>query len=187
MPAMRFELIATTLVLGLIAGCTTAPSAPAPQPPIPSLPSQPREAQVQQPPPNAATKAASTRANLAREQQRLAELFRGTPVVFALQADGSMRVEVPLRYSFDAGSAAVKPPLAAVLDRIATGQRNELTRVSVSAPADAGAKGPALVKERSVSVQAYLVAHGLADARVSISTTPSAALVRIVVTDVPLP
>src|SRR5690348_812753 len=69
--------------------------------------------------------AAAPRPTLSEEQRRLADLFRGTPVVFAMQPDGSMRVSVPLRYSFDPGRFAVKPPLGAVLDRVAKSQRAE--------------------------------------------------------------
>ena len=171
---------AATLVIALIAGCANSPSAPTPsgsQPPAP-----PR-----QPPPNAATKAASTKANLAIEKLRLSELFRGTPVLFALQPDGSLRAEVPLQFSFDAGKAVVKPPLAAVLDRVAAGQLNEITHLVVAAPSDPAIKNSALVGERSASVRDYLVAHGLATARVSVAAAAAAAVVKIVVTDTPPP
>ncbi|MBX9716065.1 MAG: hypothetical protein K2X42_05665, partial [Burkholderiaceae bacterium] len=45
---------------------------------------------------------------LAEERQRLAELFQGTPVVLAIDRDGSLRAEVPLRHCFDPGRAVVK-------------------------------------------------------------------------------
>src|SRR5262245_53712881 len=79
---------------------------------------------------------AAPQPTLAAEQKRLAALFDGTPVVFAMQGDGSLRVEVPLRYSFDAGSSTVKPPLAAVLERIARSQRRAGSRLLVVAPGD---------------------------------------------------
>ena len=130
-----------------------------------------------------ANKAAATRANLAVEKLRLSELFRGTPVLFALQPDGSLRVEVPLEFSFDAGRAAVKPPLAAVLDRIAAGQRHEFTQVHVRAPLDASGKFASLGSDRSSSVRDYLLAHGLADSRVTVTSPPAGNAVRIVVSD----
>ncbi|MEP6873641.1 MAG: OmpA family protein [Burkholderiales bacterium] len=168
---------AASLAGALIAGCQTTPSTTATTgAPAPSTPMQPR-----QPAANPATKSASTKANLAIEKLRLAELFRGTPVVFALQPDGSMRVEVPLQYSFDAGKAVVKPPLAAVLDRIAAGQRDELTQVVVHAPGEAAAK--ALAGERAASVREYLVGHGLPEPRVAVAAAVGAAVVRIVVAD----
>ena len=170
---MRYLLIVSATVLAALAACTSAPPPAAPPP--------------QQPTVNAATQAAATKAHLASEKARLAALFRGTPVVFSLQPDGSMRVDVPLQYSFDAGRAAVKPPLAAVLDRIVTGQRNELTRVAVSAPGDAAAPSPALGNERSASLRDYCIAHGFPADRVSVAPNRAEASVRILVTDMALP
>jgi len=40
------------------------------------------------------------KATLASEQRRLAELFRGTPVEFEMQRDGSLRITVPLTFAF---------------------------------------------------------------------------------------
>ena len=171
------SILSAGLAITLVAGCqTTQPSKPTASAPAPSSPMQPR-----QPAPNPATKSASTKANLAIEKLRLAELFRGTPVLFALQPDGSMRADVPLQFSFDAGKAVVKPPLAAVLDRIAAGQRDESTRVVVHAPADAAAK--ALAGERATSMRDHLVARGLADARVGVAAPVGATVVRIIVAD----
>lgn len=175
---MRAPIFAVALVMGLIAGCSTVPSAPAST----STP-LPRATPVPAP----ASASPATKANLVIEKLRLSELFRGTPVVISLQPDGSLRVDVPLQFSFDAGKVAVKPPLAAVLDRVATGQRNELTRVVLSAPSDLGAKGADLPGERAVSVRNYLVAHGLAEARVSFAPAAMAAVVRIVVMDASAP
>jgi len=139
------------------------------------------------PAPNAATKAASTKANLAVEKLRLAELFRGTPVVIALQPDGSLRAEVPLHFSFDPGKSAVKPPLAAVLDRVASGQVNEITHLVIAAPADPPpVKSPTLVGERATAVRDYLVGRGLAASRLAV-TSAAAGVVRVVVTDTAAP
>jgi outer membrane protein OmpA-like peptidoglycan-associated protein len=180
-----FSLLAAGLVIVLIAGCKTAPPSNAGA--GGSTP-QSQQAQTRPAPSSAATKAAATKANLAVEKLRLAELFRGTPVLFALQPDGSMRVEVPLHFSFDTGKALVKAPLAAVLDRVAAGQLHEATKLVVTAPTDVAAKGAAaLVGERCASVRDYLVAHGLSDARVAVAGATGTAVVRIVVTDVPAP
>ena len=179
---MRAHIFAVALAMGLIAGCSTVPSAPASsssQRPLPASTPTPASSPASAPP--------ATKANLVIEKLRLSELFKGTPVVISLQPDGSLRVDVPLQFSFDTGKAAVKPPLAAVLDRIATGQRNELTRVAVSAPADLGAKGLDLPKERATSVRDYLIAHGLAEARVAFAPVGVAAVVRVVVADASAP
>jgi len=179
-----FSLLAASSAIVLVAGCqSTPPSKPGPSgAQVPQSPAQARQS-----PPNAATRAASTKANLAIEKLRLAELFRGTPVLFALQPDGSLRAEVPLHFSFDTGKTVVKPPLAAVLDRIATGQLNEMTQVVVSAPNDPATKDATLVGGRSASVRDYLVARGLAATRIIVSASAGTGVVRIVVTDMPAP
>ena len=81
------------------------------------------------------------RAPLALEQIRLAELFRGTPVAFTLQQDGSLRATVPRQFSFDVGAIKVKPPLAAVLDRLARSQFQSTSRMRVIAPSDPDSRG----------------------------------------------
>jgi outer membrane protein OmpA-like peptidoglycan-associated protein len=176
-PMRHITLFTASLALALLAGCHTVPSAPDADVSTPARPAA-----------NAATRAASTRGDLAKEKTRLSELFRGTPVVFALAADGSMRVEVPLSYSFDPGKSTVKPPLAAVLDRIAAGQANELTKIWIVAPLDeATPKGSALPAQRAASVRAYLIAKGLDGARLMTPTLNVTALVRLLVTDAGAP
>ena len=174
----RFPLLSTVLAAALLAGCKTAPT----NPPSASAAATTAPAASQ---PNAATRAAATKGHLAIEKVRLTELFKGTPVVFGLLADGSLRADVPMQFSFDAGKAVIKPPLAAVLDRIAAGQRDEITRVLVSAPADAGAKASTLPADRAAAVRAYLTSHGVVDARSSVVAAAGATTVRLVVTDAP--
>lgn len=150
---MRRLLLITFVLLGVLAGCATGPH-PAPG-----------------------------KVPLGDEQRRLAELFRGTPVVFAMQSDGSLRVEVPLRFSFDPGASVVKPPLAAVLDRLALSQRKQPTRLHVAAPADPGARNAAvLARDRTASTRDYLVAHGIAPTRL-VAASASSDQIEIVVVD----
>ncbi|MDE2398719.1 MAG: hypothetical protein KGL43_16120 [Burkholderiales bacterium] len=118
---------------------------------------------------------------LADEQRRLAALFQGTPVLFALNADGSLRVEVPLRFCFDPGRAVVKPPLAAVLDRLARSQRDATTRFALTAPLDRGSRDAALAPARSDSVQRYLVERGIAASRFLPAGQTISGWIRIVV------
>lgn len=158
----------STLVAFGLAGCGAAP------PPARPAPSERSAA------------AAPARPSLMAEQRRLAALFRGTPVVFAMQPDGSLKVEVPLRYCFDPGRAGVKPPLAAVLDRVAKSQRDAATHVVVTASTDPGAKSLALATERAVAVRQHLADHGIAAARFSISAVNSASGVRLVVSPPPV-
>jgi len=107
----------------------------------------------------------------------------GAPVVFTMQHDGSLRVEVPLRFSFDPGSSTVKPPLAAVLDRIATSQRRGSSRVLVVAPGDKRGKGITLGNDRAGSTRDYLVGRGIAATRFTLASVIEPDLVRIVVSE----
>jgi hypothetical protein len=159
------------LLILLLAGCGT--STPPSAQPVASAP---------------LVSAPAPKASLLEEERRLAELFRGTPVVFAMQPDGSMRVEVPLRYCFDNGAAIIKAPLAAVLDRVARSQRDEATHLSVAAPNDSDAKKEkaSLAAARSTSTRDYLVAHGIALKRLSIAP-PNGKTLKIVVANTALP
>ena len=172
LPCRSFGPLALVAMLIVLTACATRQPAPggAPSPgPGPSpTPSRPA------PPPQP---------TLAAEQKRLAALFDGTPVVFAMQADGSLRVEVPLHFAFDAGSSTVKPPLAAVLDRIARSQRNANSRLLVVAPGDKRGKGITLATERAGSARDYMVGHGIAATRFAVSGVIEPELVRIVVSD----
>jgi len=123
---------------------------------------------------------AAPRPTLVEEQRRLAELFSGTPVVFAMQKDGSLRVSVPLHFSFDPGRFAVKPPLGAVLDRVARSQRGAGTHFVVTAPADPKSKGLMLGTERATSTRDYLVARGVDATRFSIAAAGSGDVVIVV-------
>jgi outer membrane protein OmpA-like peptidoglycan-associated protein len=118
--------------------------------------------------------------SLSDEQRRLADLFRGTPVVFAMQKDGSLRVSVPLRYSFDRGRHAVKPPLGAVLERVAKSQRREPTRLTVMAPTDPGTRKLLLGTERASSARDYMVARGVDATRFSIGAAGSGDVIIVV-------
>lgn len=123
------------------------------------------------------------RVTLASEQVRLAELFRGTPVSFTMQQDGSLRATVPRRFSFDAGGIKVKPPLAAVLDRLAKSQLPSTTRLRVSAPADPETRGPALARDRALSVRDYLMGQGIAPTRLQANGVAQTDQVEIVVSE----
>jgi len=167
---MRLFLIC--LFLSLLAACGSTPPVKS-GPPSGSGASSGAGAPVPEPP----------RPSLAAEQQRLAALFDGTPVVFAMQPDGSLRVEVPLRFSFDPGSSTVKPPLGAVLDRIATSQRRGHSRLLVVAPGDKRGKGITLGNDRAGSARDYLVGRGISAVRFTLSSVVEPELVRIVVSE----
>ena len=168
---------AACAVAAALMACQTQPvQAPAPAATRPAeAPRGPAPAPVLPPP--------STLAALAAEQRQMADLFRGTPVVFSLLADGSLRVEVPLTFCFDPGRAVVKPPLAAVLDRVARSQRHQNTRVRANAPADATARTSPLGRERSVAIRDYMTARGVGFTRFAAPAGSQADVVEIVVSD----
>jgi outer membrane protein OmpA-like peptidoglycan-associated protein len=119
--------------------------------PVPALPSQAPVAPV-----------APADPPLLAEQRWLTQWFVGTPVLIAMQGDGSLRVEVPLEFSFDAGSALIKPALAAVLDRVATSTRRVDGRLLIETPADAdAANAQRLSLDRATSLRQHLVVRGV--------------------------
>lgn len=145
---MRRNLILSASLLAVLTACgttrpTQGPSANAPAPGAP--------------PP---------RPTLAGEAARLAELFRGTPVVFAMQADASLLVTVPRKNCFEPGAIKVKPALAAVLERLARSPATSGGRYRVSAPPDVAARNSVLANERALSVRDYLVGLGVGTTRI---------------------
>ena len=103
---------------------------------------------------------------VASEQRRLRDELRDAPVVVVeTTSEGRLRVAVPLRYAFEAGRGAVKPPLAAVLDRMAPGLKPGGFDVRVAAPADGRGGSPLLAQDRAAGVRDYLVGRGVPLAR----------------------
>jgi outer membrane protein OmpA-like peptidoglycan-associated protein len=134
----------------LVAGCAST----GPGPGAPSWPGQ-APAPAAPPPP------------LAQEQRWLGQWFQGTPVVVAPGEDGAVEVGVPLEFSFDAGKSAVKPPLAAVLDKVSESlHRHAGARVLVSAPAIDGASAATLARERTGRMRDYLMNKGVVSRRI---------------------
>ena len=144
----RGVAIGLTVVVVVLGACAS----PSPRPPT-SLPAPPLA-----PPPT-----------LVQERERLAGLFDGTPVVLAIDRDGSLRAEVPLRFCFEPARAVVKPPLAALLDRLASSPATRGGLWSITAPGDPTGKGSTLANERAASVRDYLVGRGADALRVTVA------------------
>lgn len=128
--------------------------------------------------------ASAPRPTLAQERQRIGDLFQGTPVTLAIDGDGSLRAEVPLKFSFDAGRAVVKPPLGALLDRLAGSPATRGGSWVVAAPGDPKSKGNTLALERAASTRDYLVGRGADRLRFSVSALAGggdAAVIRVTV------
>jgi hypothetical protein len=117
---------------------------------------------------------------LATEKHWLLSWFRGTPVRIRQQADGALLVDVPREYCFDPGARQVKPPLAAVLDKVAESlRRRPAAGVSLlAAPADRGGGTP-LALQRAAQLQRHLRDRGVPLARLVEPSSTTAAAVQL--------
>jgi outer membrane protein OmpA-like peptidoglycan-associated protein len=182
---MKICLWITAALLAGLAGCASKSTPPAPA--APSTASPPASSTSPAAPTAPGSTPVPPRPSLAAEQKRLAELFKGTPVVFSMQADGSLKVDVPLSFCFDRGAFVVKPPLGAVLDRLARSQRGDTTKLKVSAAGDTAASNPNLARDRAASARDYMVARGVFASRVVLASGTPGEGVEIVVSEAPAP
>ena len=158
--------ISSLLVALALGGCASGPT-PEPSAPVAPPASAPTPAERK-------TAAAST---LSVERQWLGAWFKGTPVVVAQRQNGAVVVEVPGEFCFEPGQDAIKPALAAVLDKVAQSMRR--TPIAelhlIAAPVDAG--GAALGLRRAGRIYDFLRSHGVSEARlVKPSTTGGTAV-----------
>ena len=150
-----FRLAFTAVALVVLAGCAAAPTRPGtPAPGVTTAPADAPPPRPGQPPPNV----------LAAEVNWMKQLFEGTPVAIMAEEDGAMRVDVPLAFAFDDKSPSPKPPLRAVMDKVAqTLARQPSAKVHVGTP------GPAA---RAAAMRTYLMGRGVVSLRVVVMATP---------------
>ena len=189
--ALRSIALVVALVL---AGCAGVKPPPRPQepvrtdPPVPA-PAPPAPAPAPAPAPSAADQRAAAPAALAAERKSLQSLFAGTPVRITQTRDGPVGVEVPREFCFDPGQSEIKPPLAAVLDKLAQSMRRApLARLTlVSAPDDTGAApSSTLAQQRAAQLQKHLQSRGVAASRIGRPTATTAAAVQLRLEAAPL-
>lgn len=164
--------VAAAAALALLAGLTacrsTAPAAStsAPSPAAAMPPPQPPVTGAEPAPP-----VLPPSAPLAAEARWLNDLFAGTPVRVTGERDGSVRLQVPMKYAFEGAAAAAasapKPPLQAVLDRLSQSLKRQ-----PSARLQAAAPGPASA-ERLAAIRSHLAGKGVANWRVAQAGTPA--------------
>lgn len=159
--------VAAAAGLALLSACqSTAPTAPVTPPPL-AAPGQPPVTGAEPAPP-----ILPPSAPLAAEARWLGELFAGTPVQVAGERDGSVRLQVPMKYAFDGAAkapaaTAPKPPLQAVLDKLSQSlKRQPAARLQAAAP------GPAAA-ERLAAIRSHLAVKGVANWRVAQAGTPA--------------
>ncbi len=161
----------------LLAGCAGTPRTAEPSsrqpPPAATGAAAPPSAPVPAPAPEPRL-TPELAAELVAEQQWLDSFFGGTPVQIERQRDGSLLVGVPREFCFEPGKSRVKPPLAAVLDKVAESLRRRTgARLALlAAPDDAGAAATPLARQRGAQVQKHLRDRGVPPARLA---EPSAA------------
>lgn len=165
------SFLAAVVVPVVLCGCqTVAPPAAAPGAPGTPLPTGPPTAQQR----------SSAAAALGVERSWLAAWFRGTPVQIAQRGDGAVTVEVPRDFCFEPGDSRVKPALAAVLGKVADSMRRlPAARLTLlAAPADPGAAAT-LALQRAAKVREYLLARGVAAARLGPPAAAGASAVQL--------
>jgi outer membrane protein OmpA-like peptidoglycan-associated protein len=180
----RVALLAAVLALGACAthprpGAGDPPAAPVPQPATAPPPAPEAVAPVAPPGPASA---------LHTESQWLQSWFDGTPVVISQSGDGPLAVSVPLAFCFDTGARTVKPPLAAVLDKVAESLRRHprARLVLVAAPGDGAGASP-LALQRATQVRAQLRLRGVRELQLGSPTAATAAAVQLRMVLAPLP
>lgn len=164
-------LLAVLTVPAVLAGCSSLSQPPTAPPPGSPPASAPGPAPQQR---------AGLVEALAIEQRWLQSWFRGTPVVISRPADDLLSVEVPREFCFDAGRSAVKPALAAVLDKVAESLRRRPAAhlVLVAAPPDRDG-GETLAMQRAERVHRYLRDRGVRTSSMNRPTATSTAAVQL--------
>ncbi len=181
--ARRLAAPLALLAAAVLAGCAT----PSVNPGAPDAP--PRPGAVEPPPGTRPAPAPAPALSPVQSEQRFLEgWFRDTPVSIALADVNTLVVEVPLVHSFATGSPAIKPALAAVLERVVTSLRRQpALRISIAAPTDPNA-AVALAASRSQQVREHLIGRGVAASRMAgVGTARAGAPVQLRLTMLPQP
>jgi outer membrane protein OmpA-like peptidoglycan-associated protein len=130
--------------------------------------------------PSAAEQKTEFAAALAVERKWLASWFEKTPVVIGQRSDGAVTIDVPRDFCFEPGRSAIKPALAAVLDKVAESMRRVpgAQLPLLAAPDDAtGTAKPAL--QRSTEIRDHLRGRGVAATRLGKPSVTTAAAVQL--------
>ena len=170
---MKFRTLPLLVALA-VCGCASGPS------PSTSTAASAQSPAASSPPPTPAQQRTAAASTLAVERQWLASWFKGTPVVVAQRQDGAVVVDVPREFCFDPGHDAVKPALAAVLDKVAQSlRRTSIAELHlIAAPGDASGSAT-LGMQRATRVYDYLRARGVAAGRLAKPSTASGTAVQL--------
>ncbi len=176
MKSGTYPLLLALSLCGCVSGPPSTSSASLVGPPPAQAPAPPPA------PPTAAEQRTAAASTLAVERQWLASWFKGTPVVVAQRPDGAVVIDVPREFCFDPGHDAIKPALAAVLDKVAQSlRRTPIAELHlIAAPADANGAAT-LGVQRATKVADFLRSRGVAAGRLAkpSATTGSAVQLRM--------
>lgn len=103
------------------------------------------------------------------KQAAMERATQGTGIDVARTQNNELKVNIPSDFSFDVGSAAIKPAMRPVLDQFAQGL-DPAMRVRVIGHTDStgsDAVNDPLSRERAYSVQQYLSTRGVQGSRIS--------------------
>jgi outer membrane protein OmpA-like peptidoglycan-associated protein len=178
---MKFAALPLVVALSLCACASAPPSSSSPSPsPSPSPATVAAQGPAASAPPTPAQQRTAAASTLAVERQWLASWFKGTPVVVAQRPDGAVVVDVPREFCFDPGHDAVKPALAAVLDKVAQSlRRTPIAELHlIAAPNDASGSAT-LGVQRATRVYDYLRARGVAAGRLGKPSAATGAAVQL--------
>ena len=102
------------------------------------------------------------------KREQMERATQGTGIDVARTQDNRLKVNVPSDFSFDVGSAAIKPQMRPVLDQFAQGldPHMRVTVVGYTDSTGSAAMNDRLSLERAANVRDYLTGRGIDAARV---------------------
>jgi outer membrane protein OmpA-like peptidoglycan-associated protein len=168
----------------LLAACAGKPTTvPQPGPSSPRTATPPLPGATPAPAPGPAQGPAAAADGLAAERRWLRQWFDGTPVRIEQPADGQLRVAVPREFCFDNGKSRVKPPLAAVLAKVAESLRRQpQAQLALVSMPDDEARGKALAGERAAQVRRVLNERGVPSGRLGGETSVGGEVLQLHIT-----
>ncbi|WP_415033066.1 OmpA family protein [Azonexus sp.] len=106
------------------------------------------------------------------QEAAMQQATQGTGIEVSQTQDNRLKIEIPSDVSFDSGSAAIKPNLRPVLDKLANSlAQHPVTQVAIIGHTDASgsdAVNNPLSLNRASAVRDYLVPRGVASSRINV-------------------
>jgi outer membrane protein OmpA-like peptidoglycan-associated protein len=178
----------------LLQACASKPASPTqpgkPAAANPATPATAAAAPLATPVPaaDAATPERRAASALSSERQWLQSWFAGTPVAIAEREDGAISIDVPKEFCFTDGDSKIKPPLVAVLDKVAQSlRRTPAARLALVAGPEDKAGTAALALQRANKVRSHVVSRGVNATRLAPASSTLVAAVQLRMDVAPAP